>query len=81
MIAAEVVGLAANAGVLLTARNDRIIARGPVGAVTNALAAEIRSAKADLLAVLTTYPCARCGLFAFRQPVICYWCRKRAATR
>jgi hypothetical protein len=45
VIAAEVIGRAVKAGILLTARGGNIVARGPVGAVTDALAAEIRSAK------------------------------------
>lgn len=79
MVAAEVIGHAANAAVLLTARDGHIVARGPVGAVTDALAAEIRSAKTDLLAILTTYTCTSCGHFAFCQPTICFWCQRRAA--
>jgi hypothetical protein len=57
---------------------DRILFRGPVD---DDLRARIREAKPALLAYLShppTWPCSRCGKFAFGQPhVVCYWCKRQ----
>lgn len=49
------------------------------GRVDEDLALRIRQAKPELVRYLqdrtTSYPCDRCGRFAFPTSTTCYWCR------
>ena len=52
----------------------------PGNLLNEELIARVRALKPALLELLTapprTWPCARCGNFAFQEPeVICYWCQ------
>jgi len=46
------------------------------GGITPDLVELLRARRAEILVALTTYPCAKCGRFAFPRPhTLCYWCR------
>ena len=46
------------------------------GGITPDLVELLRARRAEILTALTTYPCAKCGRFAFPRPeTLCYWCR------
>ena len=52
----------------------------PSNLLNEELVARVRALKPALLELLAgpprSWPCTRCGNFAFRLPTICYWCRR-----
>jgi hypothetical protein len=53
--------------------------RAPQGILTEEHRELIRAHKAEIVALLTSYPCSLCGRFAFpRAGVVCFHCRGAA---
>jgi hypothetical protein len=50
--------------------------RAPHGVLTEERREMLKSHKAEIVALLTTYPCSNCGRFAFHKPTVCYQCRQ-----
>ena len=50
----------------------------PVGVLGPALKSQLRRQKSAIIEALksTTYPCNKCGRFAFHVETTCYWCRR-----
>jgi hypothetical protein len=66
----------AGAGVAVVGSDLKI--RAPKGAVTPELREAIVAHKSELVKMLSTYPCASCGRFAFKEPgKVCFWCIRR----
>lgn len=63
------------AGARLRLDGGDIRIRAPHGVLTEARREMIRAQKPELVALLSTYPCVKCGRFAFSCPnTTCYWC-------
>lgn len=53
--------------------------KAPKGVITPELAAAITERKPELIAMLRTYPCLKCGLGIYHTPfVVCFKCRQKA---
>jgi len=67
-------------GLYLEPKGQGTLRIGPPELLDEATVALVRTMKSELLAVLLnegirSWPCSRCGRFAFRLPTICFWCR------
>ena len=81
MIAAEVFNWASNEGIQLYPEGERIRYRAPRGALTDELRRAIVLHRVELLTLLRrpngAYCCSACERFAFPEPTMCFWCRRK----
>jgi hypothetical protein len=55
--------------------------RAPHGVLTEERRELLRALKPEIIALLRTYPCTKCGRFAFQRPTLCYHCRNNPPLR
>lgn len=66
-------------GLYLEPRGHDRLRVGPPELLDPGTVERAREAKTALLRILTSdriWTCVRCDRFRFRQPTICYWCRR-----
>ncbi len=81
MTANEVLQEAQRRGIVLTPAGTTLRFRGPKDALSAELKRELVRHKPEIIALLVddhaTYPCGKCGQFAFAEvDTVCYWCRE-----
>lgn len=63
------------AGAIITVETGNLRVRAPKGVLTEERQSMLRAHKPELVKLLSTYPCVRCGRFSFNTPdTLCYWC-------
>lgn len=79
MSAPDVLRRCREAGAQIGLDGEELVIRAPAGAVPDELVHELRTHKQIVVEYLRhprTWPCDRCGRFAYGEPdVVCFWCR------
>lgn len=68
-----------SAGAKVRIEDDQLWVKAKPGVITDDLKKAIAERKPELVELLTTYPCGRCGWGVYSEPTICFHCRKAIA--
>lgn len=64
-------------GIAVTLRGNHVEVSGSLNVLDSDMLEQLRSAKPEILELLTTYPCSRCGRGSFNHSgVVCFWCQR-----
>lgn len=72
----ELLSTLANAGARVRLEDGQLWVRAKPGILTPELKQEIQTLKAQLIQILTTYACSRCGWGVYPEPTVCFHCRQ-----
>jgi hypothetical protein len=75
----ELLAVLRNEGARVWLERGHLKLRAPRGVVSDKRRAMLADLRVEIVALLTTHPCADCGRFAFRRAgVVCFHCRRGA---
>ena len=75
MRAAELIARLQSRGATLTVEGPDLRVRAPRGILSDVIRAELLARKDEIIWLLRSHPCMKCGRFAFPNPnTLCYLC-------